>query len=396
MTISAQATLVRLLTTAQLQAEWFEANLLIQTPLLQIQQMIAGFKTDFGTYQYSYPLGERFAGKPYRNHFVYSVVFERGRVIALITLDNSRQISGLIFQPAPFGLDATIEHLKTFSGQINGLVLANGSELAAVEADRPLAVGSALTLPILAALFRQIRLGQCAWDDVVALQAGWKSRSGPLQNWPVGTHMTLETLATLMIVSRDNTATDGLIHWLSRAEIEDVAPLNRPFLTTQNLCILRAPQNAALLAHYCRLTSAQAKRQLLAEWDNSGWIGRGETAQTNVDQLNRPLNQLPQISQVGHFFTPRQLCGLMAEVAELPIMAVNPGAFIDRADWLDVAYQGGADLGVLSLNYQLVAHSGTVYHISITWNDCGVLVLDKLRLHTLCAALIQDLARSER
>jgi beta-lactamase class A len=63
------------------------------------------------------------------------------------------------------------------------------------------------------------------WADVVALQEQWRALpSGVLQDWPLGTHLTVESLAVLMISISDNTAADALAGLVGCAEVEQVAP----------------------------------------------------------------------------------------------------------------------------------------------------------------------------
>jgi beta-lactamase class A len=67
----------------------------------------------------------------------------------------------------------------------------------AVNADQPLAVGSAFKLTILAAWQNQITRRKHTWDEVVRLKAAWKSLpSSIVKDWPGGSPLTLHTLAT--------------------------------------------------------------------------------------------------------------------------------------------------------------------------------------------------------
>ena len=76
--------------------------------------------------------------------------------------------------------------------------------IASIEPDRPLAIGSAFKLFILAELSRQVAAGERRWSDVVTLDRR-SIPSGVLQGWPRGSPLTLHTLAALMISQSDNT-----------------------------------------------------------------------------------------------------------------------------------------------------------------------------------------------
>ena len=383
MQISPQAALERLFTALQLQAEWFDAKMLNQFPLQQAQQFIAGIKADFGLYQQVQSAGEG-----------YFVIFERGRVAAQITLNSRGQIAGLLFQPAPeaIGLEAAVEQLQTFPGQVNFGVLEDNSELAALNANQPLAVGSTFKLGVLAALRQQIDSGQRSWSDVVELRPGWKSLpSGCLQTWPDGTCLTLETLATLMISISDNTATDALIHILGREPVEAFTQSSRPILTTREAFTLKAPENIELLEHYRSLSSVQGRRQILDEIADYP-LPDIEIAKRTREGL---FDEQPTALDIEYFFTPHELCELIAKVADLPLMSVNPApAVVNAEDWARVAYKGGSEAGVLNLTHQLEAKTGKIYRVSMTWNNPAA-PLDEMRLFTLYAAVIKGLTGIE-
>ena len=379
MQLSPQAALERLFTAPQLQADWFDVNMLNQFPLPQAQQFIDDMQRDLGAYQRVEPAGEH-----------YFVFFEQGRLSAHITLNNRGQIAGLFFQPAPeaTGLEAAIEQLQAFPGQVNFLVLADGAELVSLNANQPLAVGSTFKLAVLAALRQQIETGQRSWSDVVELRPEWKSLpSGFLQTWPDGSRLTLETLATLMISVSDNTATDALIQILGREAVEAFTLRNRPFLTTREAFTLKTPQNLEMLQRYRPLSSIQGRQQILDEIADYPLPDIGRTARTNEEQSDGQ----PTALDIEWFFTPRELCELMAQVADLPLTGINPASGVVNAkDWGRVAYKGGSEPGVLNLTHQLEAENGRTYCISMTWNNSEA-PLDEMRMFTLYSAIIRGL-----
>jgi beta-lactamase class A len=359
----------RLFTSPQIQAEWFDPSFLSQIPLTQVQQIVDGIQSELGPFQSVQAEGES-----------YTVVMAKGKVTTEIVLNNRGQILGLLFQPQSnaITLPAAIEQLQTFPGQVNLLVLEGNTELAAFNADPPLAVGSAFKLAVLAALRQQIEAGQRSWDDVVELQAQDKSLpSGLLQTWYEGALLTLQSLATLMISISDNTATDALIRIVGRESIESLADRNRPFLTTQEFFTLKDPQNAALLQRYREGNEAQ-RRQVLAE----------------VAELPLPHPSIfagePLAIDVEWFFTPRELCTLMQQVADLPLMSVNPSGLVTSNDWSKVSYKGGSEPGVINLTTWLQAKNGKTYCVVATWNNPEAALAEE-RLLTLYSGIIEEL-----
>ena len=180
-----------------------------------------------------------------------------------IVLDANNDIAGLLFKPA---IDRTSPIENLFAAFDVGvpysyLVMKDGEVLYGHEVERRLAVGSAFKLGILAALKDQIAAGERAWADVVTLEPGHISLpSGILQDWPVGTPLTLQTLASLMISVSDNTATDALLATVGREAVEE--KLGQPVLSTRELFQLKA--DASLRARWIG-GDADAKRAVSAE-----------------------------------------------------------------------------------------------------------------------------------
>jgi hypothetical protein len=58
----------------------------------------------------------------------------------------------------------------------------------------------------------------------------------------------------------------------------------------------------------------------------------------------------------------------MARVADLPLMAINPGV-ADPAQFRRVAYKGGSDTGVINMTTQVTTKRGTTLCFSATLNQ---------------------------
>jgi hypothetical protein len=98
---------------------------------------------------------------------------------------------------------------------------------------------------------------------------------------------------------------------------------------------------------------------------------------------NDPVEQ-----DVEWFFTPKELCGLMKQVADLPLMSVNPGV-ADPSQWQRIAYKGGSEPGVLNLTTWLEA-DGKTYCVSATWNNPDA-ALEEIQFFTLYGGVIEGL-----
>lgn len=346
-TTTPQQALERLFTTSQIQADWFIPSFLEQVPPVQIQGVLTEISSSLGEFQGVRETADGF-----------EVQFTGGTVPAQIRLTDEGQIAGLFFQPPsiPVALDEAIPLLESSPYDTSLLVMQDGTELATVNAETPLAVGSSFKLAVLAALKNQIDAGTLSWDTVIELQPDLKSLpSGMLQDWPDGSQVTLDTLATLMISISDNTATDVLIQTIGRENIEALTSRNQPFLTTKEAFALKNPENARLLRRY-RNGDVDARQRVIQELGDRPLPGKNAFSSTPVEV------------DVEWFFTPRELCNLMEAVADLPAMQINPGA-ANPNDWEQIAFKGGSEPGVLNLTTQLQNAQGQTYCVSATWNS---------------------------
>ena len=360
----------RLFASDAAEEAWFTDAFLAQVPLERMDSIVAQIVGDFGAV-----VGVEGERPPFR------LVFERGVATVQIALDESRRIAGLLITelaPIASDLESAASNLEPLPGTLSWLVTIDGQARAAMAPDEPLAVGSTFKLAVLAALLERIDSGELAWDDVVVVRESWRSLpTGTVHQWPVGSAVTLETLATLMISISDNTATDALIDIVGRERVEAFSPRNAPFLTTREAFVLKNPANAELLERF-READPDGRRRLL---------------ETEVPDLPMPGLDLfdadPVALDVEWFFSVRELCALMGDVAELPLMVVNPGV-ADPAAWDLVAFKGGAEPGVLNLTTWVRAVDGTIACVSVTQNRPDA-PLEELRMVTLFRGLLQAL-----
>lgn len=252
----------------------------------------------------------------------------------------------------------------------------------AVDPDRPLAVGSAFKLSVLAALQRRIKAGQLSWTQMVTLHAEDKSLpSGVLQTKPDGSRYSVADLARYMISVSDNTAADLLIHLVGRAAIAPLIPArDRPILTTREAFVLKDPARQGLRDRY--LAAGPTERlAILAQADR--------LPLPSLQTLGPLLAKGPVSPEVEWFFSARQLCGLIGQVRQLPQMSVNPGV-ANPAEWAHVAFKGGSEPGVINLTTLVTAHNTATSCVSATWNNTAT--LDEGRFESLYSSLLHSLA----
>ena len=369
---SPSAALQRLFTADTVSADWFAPNLLQQVPLPQAQAALANIHSVLGTFQTIQSLPDGLL-----------VVFDRGSLPVQATLDSQGRFATLAlgaprFNDPQLGLKTGAAEILALPGTTSLLIQQNGKDLVANNTDRPLGVGSAFELAVIAALRSQVDAGTYTWDRVVALAPDWKTLpSGVLQNWPDAAPLTLRTLASMMVSVSDNTAADGLITILGRPVIEAVAPNNVPFPTPHEVYVLKDPANADLLGRW-RAGDANAKRQVLADAD-----GRNDPA---LSVFNGPTVLAPDVEW---FFSTRDLCGLMAKVQDLPLMSIDTGP-ANRQDWAWVAYKGGFEPGAVNATLWLRDNSGNTYCVAATWD--GTQPVDQSQFSDAVTQIVTSLA----
>ncbi|NEO82929.1 MAG: serine hydrolase [Spirulina sp. SIO3F2] len=328
--------------TQPFDANWFSPTFLQAVPAPQVAEILSQIQQDLGAYQAIQDVGEG----------SYRVEFERGTIQAQVVLNETGQFSGLLFRPSGLSPSEAVTAVQELPGEVSLLIQQADQVVAEYQSDRSLAVGSAFKLAVLAAVQQQVEQENLAWEQVVTLNPDWKSLpSGMLQSWPDDSPLTVQTLTTLMISLSDNTATDALMDLVGQAALQPFAGQNQPFLTTQQAFKLKNPENVDLLEQY---------RQ--GEW---------EAVLPALRDRNLPTVELfgaDAVSQdVEWFFSAQDLCALMAQVQDVPLMQVNPG-LANPQQWSDIAFKGGSEPGVLNFTTTLRNQAGQHYCVVLTVN----------------------------
>jgi len=359
-----QTMLLKLFGSEPLTPDLFAPGMLAQVPFAQIEALLTAARKTIGVPQSVERSGSSYIVKT--SSYMQPVD---------IALDSHGQIAGLLLRPpTPIfdSADEVLAAMKGLPGKVAYLALRNGEPLHALEADTPIAVGSAFKLAVLAAVADGITAGRFGWDTVVRLRPGEVSLpSGLLQTMPVGSPMTVHTLAAFMIAQSDNTATDMLMDLIGREKV--AARLGVDFaLKTVEFFKLKADPALSL-----RFAAADA-------------AGKGRIA----DEL--AAMPLPKVSDVlnplddGVEWTVplRTLCRLVEEVKGLDVFDINPGV-ARQADWAHVAFKGGNEVGVSALVSALTDEAGTDYCVAAAWNDHRA--LNDTRFTALYGALIDKI-----
>ena len=290
--------------------------------------------------------------------------------------DSEGRIVKLWFStPARRGvsLKAALAAIGRFDGAVSWTVLRDGKLIAGRDRDKPLAVGSAFKLVVLAALLECIEAKEARWSDTITLSDRDISLpTGHLHKLPPGSPITLHTLAAFMIAESDNTAADALMRIVGRDRLEALSGVS-PFLTTREFFLLKADE-----ARYRRYAAA----------DTAGRLALLETlAGLPLPRAERTLRPLQEHAE-WHLSTA-DLCTWMARVGHLPLMRINPGP-VGPSRWKRVAYKGGSEIGVLNMTTRARDPRGRDVCVSVTWS--APRALKEGRLEELYVSLFRSLA----
>ncbi|MET1110960.1 MAG: serine hydrolase [Allosphingosinicella sp.] len=386
--------LVRILNGDRAPQGFFSTAFLAQVPPETLKGVAGQLKSSYGPARETIRIEARSATS--------GTVFVRfERAIVRLQMAVGPQPPHLVEGLLVAGVESSAADLPALFGEIVGLPGEVSLAAARLEdsgpanfltqkAERPLAIGSAFKLFLLAELVRQVKAGERRWSDVVPL--GTPSLpSGLLQDWPKASPITLHSLAALMISRSDNSAADSLLGVLGRDKVERLLPglgvrapeRNRPFLSTRDAFALKLG-DPALLAQW-KAADEAGRRALLPR------LERVDASTLDPSRLGgRPA----EIGAVEWFASPADLVRTLdwlrraGDRTALDLLAINPGLGPALAkDFAYFGFKGGSEPGVINLSFLLKARSGRWLAVSVTWNN-ETAALDEARFVALVSRLV--------
>jgi len=247
------------------------------------------------------------------------------------------------------------------------------------DADDPLAIASVFKLYVFGELARQVQLGEAGWDDKISLTDTLRSMpSGDYAYAAAGTVVTVRNLAEAMIWASDNTATDHLISYLGRDNVQrsfaafghsDPA-VNAPLLLTRELFGIKMTQSPAWMQQYMAASDEEQIEMLRSQIDpisinpTGGWgFWNGPTA----------------IEGIEWFASANDLCRATASLWSMgaqpglepvrEILTGNRGGIWDTTAFPRAGYKGGYEAGVVNMTYVMERSDGRVFFVSAGYNQ---------------------------
>ncbi len=243
----------------------------------------------------------------------------------------------------------------------------------------PLAIASVFKLYVLGELARQVQIGDAHWDDSITLTDSLRSMpSGDYAFEAAGTVVEVQRLAEAMIWQSDNTATDHLIDYLGRDNVQRAfaayghsqPEVNVPLLLTREMFGIKMFQTAEWMQQY------------MAAGDEV----QAELLQTQIDPMTiNPTagwgnwNGPTAISGIEWFASADDLCLVTASLWAIgaqdglePVRVIltgNRGGISDTTTWPRAGYKAGYEAGVVNMTYVLERSDGRVFFISAGYNQ---------------------------
>jgi beta-lactamase class A len=391
--------LVALINGGSAPEQLFSPAFLAQVPAAQVRTIAADLTRSYGAVR-------AVAGIEAKSASSGIVILDLERATLRMDMSIADAPPHLIERLLVTGADAKGDSIRDVLGAIAALPgdvslaamrLDDGEpkSLLSQQADRPLAIGSAFKLFILAELVREVKTGERRWGDVVPLNRR-SLPSGFLQTWPHGAPLTLHSLAALMISQSDNSAADTLLALLGREKVErSLAEIGvksperlRPFLSTREAFLLKAG-DPSLRTRWSAAGEA-ARRAMLAK----------EVAAQSLDAVDpRRFAAGPlSIGEIEWFASPADLVRALdwlrrnGDEQALGILAINPGIPSLKRDFAYVGFKGGSETGVLNLSFLLKRKDGAWIAVAVTWNNPAAAV-DEGQMVALTSRLLALLAK---
>ncbi|NQZ68988.1 MAG: serine hydrolase [Lentisphaeria bacterium] len=331
---------------------FFTQAFLNQVPKKKLIEIITFYKIKLGMFKKAVAIG---TGQKYTLHF------ERGTTVCTIYIDDKSKITGIWFAGIFFKNDSLKKILvkaTSIPGDISITLIKNNKELLiSLASDKAMSSASSAKLYILKKLTAQVKSGKNKWEDTLKLEDKYKSLpTGILQTWPAGSELTLRTLANLMISKSDNTASDHLLFFLGRVNVEAISPKRiKPFISTGELFKLKWGLNKKDRDAYIKAPLKEKRKMLKA-------LESMKRTAIRFENKNVAVKEIEWLISTG------ELCQTIYELRNNSSIAINPG-LAEKSNWHLVGFKGGSEPGVLQYTHVLKkTKDGDIFALSATLN----------------------------
>jgi len=335
------------------------------------------------------------------------------KFLTKIAIDaTSKKIVGLLFQPddemgpKPASYDEAKQMMSALAPRTSLLVaeVTKGAckPVFSIAPGDELAIGSTMKLYVLLGLADKVIAGKAKWEDELAVRDDWKSLpSGVTQDDAAGTKLSLQTLAERMISISDNSATDHLLYYLGRKQVEAAVraakhskpALDTPFASTREFFDLKLESSQDERDAYVKMSEAKRRDHL------------DKTLAQKMPALDKANDwkTARAVDKIEWFASGNDLCNVMATLWQrgqnpkakvlLDVLSKNPGLPIDKAQFPYIGFKGGSEPGVISMTYLLKRADDKLFVVSSSFNAAEDGGLDEGKVVGVIAGIIEVLGK---
>lgn len=267
------------------------------------------------------------------------------------------------------------QRLGEFPGEVRALIVQDGEVLLQRQAGDPAPVASTAKLYVLLAVVNAIEDGEASWNDALEVTEDLRSLpAGTLQDQQEGYETTLFDVAHRMVEISDNTATDMLVDYIGRSEVEaavaqaghhDPAKMT-PFLKTREMFQLRWGHPE--LGEDWEAGDEQRRRSILE--DVAQLELEIESADAGASDVNFAIDWHASACDVAAVH--EELAQRLSEHPELEsILGRNSGLNTQVAEpwWHHLGFKGGSVPGVLTGSWHAVGEDGQERSVVLLLED---------------------------
>jgi hypothetical protein len=242
-----------------------------------------------------------------------------------------------------------------------------------------LAIASTFKLYVLGELARQVQLGEASWTDTITLTDRLRSMpSGDYAYMPAGTKVDVRSLAEAMIWVSDNTATDHLISYLGREEVQRAFaayghsdPLaNTPLLLTRELFGIKMTQSPAWMDAFMAASDEAQMALLRDDIDGMRLNPTGGWGNWNGPTAIDGIEWFASATDLCHVTASLWSMGAQPGLSPVrDILTGNRGGIVDTGAFPRAGYKGGYEAGVVNMTFVMERSDGRVFFVTAGYNS---------------------------
>lgn len=296
----------------------------------------------------------------------YLLITKKSKRPTSLYFNEEEKLTGLWFDHSQLtqdsfeSINSDLKKNQTKDETYSFILLKNNKEIIwDFNSSLKMPLGSTFKVWILNEIRKDLEQKKYNFEKVLKLtKQNMSLKSGLLQDFPVGTSFTIESLASLMISESDNTATDHLIDFIGRDRLTKSINGKDPFLKTSEMFKLKT-KDSNLRKRYLK---SPMKEKLLILKDLS---------KVSLPSYSDLVSEPVEIDLIEWHSDARRTCQVFFDVKDFVLMGINPG-IAKNDDWKRVLYKGGSEAGVLNMSHLVKNSKGDWFCLFASWKSSKI------------------------